>query len=957
MSSNITSVRKRNGSVVPFDSEKITQAIQKAFIEVTHDPHEEDAQAVTETVVADIEAKSDAQQGDYTPSVEEIQDFVERAIMERGFYDVGKAYIIYRFEHAKIREHEKEEAQEKIERSELVVEKRNGEKELFSIAKLKKAVEGAAKGYEKEIDVDKIVEQCRSEIFDGITTKEIARAVVLSARSFIERDPAYAHVASRLLFHTVVYKDVLGSEYTEGLDREGEYRKAFVRNMKEGVERKLVDERILDFDLERMAAYMKPERDDLLRYLGAETLLDRYFLRDKSDKHHHRIIETPQIMWMRIAMGLAIEEDKKEERAEAFYDILSTLRLVSSTPTLFHAGTPHAQLSSCYLGVTDDSLESIYKTYKDVADLSKWSGGIGWAWNKVRATGARVKTTQIESQGVIPFLKIQDSSTVAINRSGRRRGAACMYIEPWHFDVEDFIELRKNTGDERRRTHELNTANWIPDLFMKRVRDNEMWSLFSPDETPDLPELYGAAFEKKYHEYEQKGLRGELAIFKQIKAADLWKKIIVQLFETGHPWITFKDPSNVRSPQDHAGVVHSSNLCTEITLNTKADEEVAVCNLGSVNLRLHMTEDGKLDQEKIKDTVMTGMRMLDNVISINFYPIKEARTSNMRHRPVGLGVMGLQDALFIKGITFDSDEAVTFADESMEMISYYAILGSSQLAKERGTYQSYKGSKWDRNILPVDTLDLLEKERGEKVLVDRTERMDWAPVRESIKKYGMRNSNCMAIAPTATISNIAGCFPTIEPIYKNIYVKANISGNFIVMNHYLVEDLKGEGLWNDEMLELIKAHEGNLEHISSVPQWIKEKHKEVFQINPQRLVQIAAHRGKWIDQSQSLNIFYNGSSGKELSEVYFYAWQTGLKTTYYLRTLGASSIEQSTVAIAKQKNLEKKDAAAAAVEGVKQQLGVEEKPQEPAPERAEKVATKAAPKLCAIEDPSCESCQ
>jgi ribonucleoside-diphosphate reductase alpha chain len=648
-------------------------------------------------------------------------------------------------------------------------------------------------------------------------------------------------------------------------------------------------------------------------------------------------------------------EEHREERAVEFYNLLSTLRYLPSTPTLFHAGGTRSQLSSCFLGTIDDDLHSIFKSYEDYANMARYDGGIAYSWTKLRATGALIKSTHIDSNGIIPFLKILDSTVVGINRSGRRRGACAVYLEPWHADVEEFIELRKNTGDERRRTPELNTALWIPDIFMQRVRDDGPWTLLSPDEAKDLTELYGAAFSARYAEYEEKAAKGELRIGRQIRARDLWKKILTQLFETGHPWITFKDSSNIRSPQDHVGVVHNSNLCTEITLNNNADDEVAVCNLGSINLTAHI-KNGRLDEAMIKETTTAAMRMLDNVIDLNYYSIPETKKSNMRHRPVGLGIMGFQDALFLQNINFDSEACVQFADMSMEMISYYAILASSELAAERGSYETYKGSKWDRGIFPVDTLKMLGDDRGETVPVSLSGKMDWSVVRASVAQHGMRNSNCMAMAPTATIANIAGCFPTIEPIYKNIYVKANIAGDFIVMNTYLVDDLKKEGLWNSEMIEMIKGADGDLTRISSVPAWIKEKHREVFMIDPAHLVKVTAYRGKWIDQSQSFNIFFSGTSGGKLSDVYQLAWQMGVKTTYYLRTLAASSIEKSTVTLDKQQissTVKERTAAQEAVDEIKAQLAA----QEPVAVAAAIAPSQGALKLCKIDDPNCEACQ
>lgn len=640
-------------------------------------------------------------------------------------------------------------------------------------------------------------------------------------------------------------------------------------------------------------------------------------------------------------MGLSLIEKKTERTtwAKKFYDVLSTLRYVPSTPTLFHSGTTFAQLSSCFLNTVEDDLKHIFKIYLDTALMSKFSGGIATDWTNIRATGSMIKTVNIPSQGVIPFLKIANDTTVAISRSGKRKGATCVYLETWHLDIEDFLELRKNTGDERRRTHDMNTANWIPDLFMKRVEADGQWTLFSPNEVPELHQTYGKEFEAKYEEYEKLADEGKIEMFRRIPAAQLWRKMLTMLFETGHPWVNFKDACNVRSPQDHAGVIHNSNLCTEITLNNSADE-TAVCNLGSVNLARHITK-GKLDRELVADTVETGMRMLDNVIDINYYTTKECEVSNMRHRPVGMGIMGFQDALYLLNIAFNSEQAVQFGDESMELISYYAILGSSVLAKERGAYKSYKGSKWDRGIFPVDTVDLLEKERGIKIDVKRKGKLDWKEVRSHVKKHGMRNSNTMAIAPTASISNISGCYPCIEPIYKNLYVKANMSGDFTVINSYLIDDLKKLDLWSEEMVRKIKFHDGSVQKITEIPAELRAKYQEVFEIDAEWLVKIAAHRGKWIDQSQSLNIFVQGVSGKKLSDIYTYAWKMGLKTTYYLRSLAASQVEKSTVDTAEFGSTHKREFATVAQDA-------------PAPSQA---ALENAAKTCTIDNPDCEACQ
>lgn len=944
MLKKIEKIKKRNGEIVEFQAEKITKAVERAFMAVKGSIDEKRLQRITEHVLKHIMEFFPLE----IPTVEDVQNIVEKVMMEEGFFDVAKAYILYRYEHIKKREEEKKDVLEKIEKNELSVTKRSGKTETFDLSKLKKSLTKPIEEHEslknkREIfDLDALLYLCQKNLFEGIKTSEISQALIMAARSMIENDPAYSYLAGRLLLN-VLNKEVIGRGTVDYTKWQSQYREAFIENIKKGVEIKRLDPILLSFDLQRLSNILEIERDNLLMYLGAQTLYDRYFVRNPETKE---ILETLQGFWMRVAMGLAIAENEKEEAAIKFYHVISTLRFVPSTPTLFHSGTTHPQLSSCYLTTVNDSLEHIFKCIGDNAQLSKWSGGLGNDWTSIRGTGSPIKGTGVESQGVIPFLKIANDTTVAINRSGRRRGATCAYLETWHYDIEDYLELRKNTGDERRRTHDMNTANWIPDLFMKRVRDFGDWTLFSPDEVSDLHNLYGKAFEKRYCEYEKMADEGKIHLFKKIKAADLWRKMISMLFETGHPWITFKDPCNIRSPQDHAGVVHSSNLCTEITLNTSA-EETAVCNLGSVNLAKHIRsmapgkkatsqeenmsikqEIGGLknvdhaenmdysaenidhsreqatrnifDKELIEDTVRVAMRMLDNVIDINFYPTIEAKNSNLKHRPVGLGIMGFQDALYILDINFDSEQAIEFADESMEVIAYHTILASSELAKERGAYSTFKGSKWDRGLFPIDTLKLLEDERGEKIDVARGEKLDWKPVREAVKKHGMRNSNCMAIAPTATISNIAGCFPSIEPIYKNLYVKSNMSGEFTINNPYLVEDLKTIGLWNQEMSDEIKRNDGNIQNIDVIPKALRNKYKETFDIDEQHLMKVTAHRGKWIDQSQSLNVFIKGTSGKKIANVYQYAWSLGLKTTYYLRSLAASGIEKSTLTLERQ---------------------------------------------------------
>jgi ribonucleoside-diphosphate reductase alpha chain len=766
----------------------------------------------------------------------------------------------------------------------LRVTKRDGNSVLLEVEKLKQSLERAAQN--APVSIDLLLSEAVRNIYDNVSTQELESALIMAAVAFIEKDPEYDAIATRLLLQKA-YREVFGISIADN-DFNHCYRKAFIDGLHVGVKNEVFNAKILEFDLERLAAALMPDRDNCLNYLGLQTLYERYFL-----KINKKRFELPQTFWMRIAMGLALNEPNKNERAIEFYSVFSTLRYTSSTPTLFHSGYKIAQLSSCYLSTVNDDLGHIFKVIGDNAQLSKWAGGIGNDWTNIRGTGSWIKSIHATSQGVIPYLKIVNDVVVCITRSGIRRGGTCSYIETWHIDIEDFIDLRRNTGDERRRTHDMNTANWIPDLFIKRVMQDADWTLFSPDEVPDLHDLYGRKFEARYLEYEQKAREGKIKLFKTVSALKLWRKMLSRLFETGHPWVTFKDPCNIRSPQDHVGVVHSSNLCTEITLNTSADE-TAVCNLGSINLSEHIV-DGKVDEELMGRTIKTAVRMLDNVIDLNFYPTIEAKNSNERHRPIGLGVMGFQDALFKLNIPFSSPKALEFADRMGEVVSYYAILASSELAKERGTYQTYKGSKWDRNIFPIDTLDLLEQERGMPVEMSRTCSMDWQPVREHVKNYGMRNSNVMAIAPTATIANIAGCYPSIEPIYKNIYVKANITGEFTIVNNYLVEDLKKLSLWNETMLEQLKYYDGDLSRIAGIPQHIKEKYKTAFELDPLWLVKITATRAKWIDQSQSYNVFMQGVSGKTLEEIYITGWKYGLKTFYYLRTLGATQIEKATL--------------------------------------------------------------
>ena len=892
MMTTVTKVKKRNGEIVDFTPAKITIAVKKSFAAVLGEEHEIEAGDITRAVVDRVEQKFGNTA--FIPTVEEIQDFVETALMERTYFTVAKSYIIYRYEHEKSREVAKQQIVEKISEHTLLVEKRNGTKEPFSEAKLTRTLTIASQGYEKVVNIPTIIAKVRQEMFEGMKTSDIHEVLIMVTRSFIERDPAYSFVAAQLLLQTM-YHEVLGDASHKNLEEA--HKAGFIKTIKRGVEIGQFDPRMAEFDLPRLANELQIERDREFKYLGLQTLQANYLSKEHGTK---KLLETPQIFWMRIAMGCALAEKTPEARnqqAIEFYEIMSAMYYMPSSPTLYHAGLTLPQLSSCFLSTVPDDLHAIFDEYKDGAQLLKYAGGLGVDWTPVRATGSLIKKTGVESQGVIPFLKIANDVTISINRSGRRRGAAAVYLEYWHADIEDYLELRKNTGDERRRAHDLNTAVWVPDLFMKRLQEDGYWTLFSPSDTPDLHEIYGKKFDEAYIKYEQMADEGTMPFFKRVRAAELWKKHLTMLFETGHPWITWKDPSNVRSPQDHVGVVHSSNLCTEITLNTSA-EETAVCNLGSINMSAYV-KDGKFDRELVARVIPVAMRMLDNVIDVNFYPTEKTKRSNMRHRPVGLGLRGLQDALYKLDINFDSEEAVKFSDESMETISYHTILASALLAKERGAYETYKGSKWDRGILPQDTIALLEAERGIRIDVPRTETLNWKLVRDAVKQWGMRNSNTMANAPTATTANIAGCYPTIEPIYKNLYVKSNMAGDFMVVNEFLVEDLKKLGLWNADMLEKIKFYDGSIQNIDEIPPAIRAKYKEVFEIEPMWLIKAAAYRGRWIDQSQSLNIFYSGTSGKVLSDIYQYAWSLGLKTTYYLRTMGASRIEKSTISLAK----------------------------------------------------------
>lgn len=887
----VEKIKKRSGQIVSFDQTKIASAVQKAYLATIGGISEIKLKSLLDKIIIESNQASK----DLVIEVEKLQDIVEKAIMSLGDFNVAKAYIIYRYEHTKIREQqtiqERIETDQKITERELNIIKRDGTKEKFDLQKYRNSIIKASEGF--KVDTDKIINLAKNDLFDGITTENILRASVLATRSFIDLDVDYSKLAARLTLHRI-YKTVLGSVINFAA-LEDDYRSVFKRNIELGITDGRLSKQLLDFDLDKIAEHLVLDRDNLFEYLGIQTIYDRYLLRFGKNSE---IQETPQAFWMRVAMGIAIREDKKEDRAIEFYNTISNLDYVPSTPTLLHAGLSSAQLSSCFINTVNDDLSHIFKVYGDNAQILKWSGGVATDWTNVRATGSRVKKINIESQGVIPYLKINNDTTVAINRSGKRRGAAAVYLETWHYDIESFLELRKNTGDERRRTHDINTVNWIPDLFMERMLADQNWTLFSPDEVPDLHSKYGKDFKLAYENYEKQASLGKIKLHKTIPAKDLWKKMLSLLYETGHPWINFKDACNLRSPQDHVGVIHSSNLCTEITLNT-SNQETAVCNLGSLNLARHITNiDGRpeIDFQKLARTTQIAIRMLDNVIDINFYPTAEGKKSNLNHRPIGLGIMGFADLLYQLGVYFDSEDAIDTADLVHEHISYHAILTSSELAASRGSYATFSGSKWDRGILPLDTLDTLARHRGREIQVDRRSTLNWDKVRDNIRKYGMRNSNCLAIAPTATISNIAGTIPSIEPIYKNVYVKSNMGGDFIVINKYLIQDLKKINLWNEEMATLIKVNDGEINNLHEIPEDIRRRYQTVFQIHPSWLIKSAARRGKWIDQSQSLNIFYSGTSGAEISQLYIMAWEMGLKTTYYLRTLAASQVEKSTIA-------------------------------------------------------------
>ncbi len=881
---------RRNGNVVPWSETKIETAVRKAFLDLRKDP--EPATRVSHGVTQRVRAGDSA-----FVHIEDVQDLVEEELGRQGQFDVMRAYMSYRIQRAEVRKlHQAESAEDPNQDSMVVVIRENGQSDFWDGTELKKRIQFGMIGLDLCLSEEEIELELRRSIGAEISETELQRTIILNAKALIEKDADFAKFAARVLL-SYIYEEVLDwSIQQDGIaSLKAAHQKQFKRYLKHGVAIKRISSELLErFDLDRLSDAFDPSADLDFDYLGIQTLYDRYLIVDKTAEKPRRI-ETPQFFWMRVAMGLfKAEEHNREDWVVRLYQLYKGRRFCSSTPTLFNSGTLHSQLSSCYLYKVDDSIESIMlRGISENAFLSKWAGGLGGSWTSVRGTGAYIQGTNGESQGVIPFLKLHNDQLVAVNQGGKRRGSGCAYLESWHNDIEDFLELRVNTGDERRRTHDMNTANWIPDLFMKRMESRQDWTLLRSNECSDLHDLYGKAFEQRYLEYEEMAAEGKIWS-RRLPAIELWKKMLKMLFETGHPWITFKDPCNLRSPQDHVGVIHSSNLCTEITLNTSEDE-TAVCNLGSVVLDTHVTKDGMLDHEMLRETITVAIRALDNVIDINFYPTDAARTANSRHRPIGLGVMGLQNALFKKKLSFASEEAVAFNDEFMEAISYYAYGASSDLAAERGTYSTYRGSKWDRGILPQDSLDLLEDERGEEVTVPRGGKMDWRSVRDKILKHGMRNSNVLAIAPTATISNIMGTTPCIEPNYKNLFVKSNLSGDFTVLNRQLVRDLKKENLWTSDMLDQLKYFDGELSDIDEIPDEIKQKHLTVFGVGFQFLIDAASRRQKWIDQSQSVNLFLAEPDMKALSHMYRHAWRAGLKTTYYLRTLQASNIEKSTV--------------------------------------------------------------
>ena len=944
---------RRNGAVVSFEPNKIAVALMKAFLAV-HGTQGAASASVRETVdgltESVVRALLRSRAGGGSFHIEDVQDQVELGLMRGGHHEVARAYVLYRERRTQERA---KQAHPPVAAEPALTVLDGGVRVPLDFSRLQTVIESACAGLGAEVKPDPIMAETKRNLYDGVPMDEVHKASILAARTLIEKDPGYTRATARLLLHTI-RREILGEEALHA-DMHTRYAEYFPGFIKKGVQAELLDEKMMQFDLARLGAALKADRDLQFDYLGLQTLYDRYFLHIDEQR-----IELPQAFYMRVAMGLALGEIDREARAIEFYEVLSSFDFMSSTPTLFNAGTRRSQLSSCYLTTVADDLDGIYEALKENALLSKFAGGLGNDWTNVRALGSHIKGTNGKSQGVVPFLKVVNDTAVAVNQGGKRKGAVCAYLESWHLDLEEFLELRKNTGDDRRRTHDMNTANWIPDLFMKRVMDGGDWTLFSPSSCPDLHDKFGKAFEVAYAGYEAKAASGEIKLFKKTPARDLWRKMLSMLFETGHPWITFKDACNVRSPQQHVGVVHSSNLCTEITLNT-SETEIAVCNLGSVNLVHHLTrvegpkgvQTTQIDHAKLKKTVSTAMRMLDNVIDINYYAVKKARDSNLRHRPVGLGLMGFQDALYEIGVPYASDAAVEFADRSMEAVCYQAYWASTELAAERGRYSSYRGSLWDRGILPIDSLDLLAEQRGGYVEVDRSTSLDWDALRARIREHGMRNSNCTAIAPTATISNIVGVSASIEPSFGNLSVKSNLSGEFTIVNEYLVRDLKKLGLWDDVMVMDLKHFDGSLRRIDRVPEDLKSLYATAFEIETQWLVEAAARRQKWIDQAQSLNIYMAGASGKKLDETYKLAWLRGLKTTYYLRTVGSSHAEKSTVkagnmnAVSSDGGVNKSQTGSGArgVAAVDASMSLSHV--DPATDM----------KFCAIDEPDCEACQ
>ena len=910
------SLIRRNGQVVPWNQNKIEIAVRKAFlqIEINSDPAIDIAEGVTEKLI---------EKGQAFVNIEDVQDTVQEELMRQGHFKVAASYILYRSHQAQLREEEtKSPKTQETQETLVMVTEEDGTSNFWDGSELEKRIEFSLIGLDLCLSKFEIEKELRRAVYSEMNREDLNRTIILNAKSLMEKDADFALFAGRLLL-TYIYEEVLDwNILTDGIGTiKSAHKRGFKKYLKNAIKIERIDPKLLEYNIEELAEALDPSADLNFDYLGIQTLYDRYLIVDKTEKKHTRL-EVPQFFWMRVAIGLCKEEkSNKENHAINLYNLYKSRRFCSSTPTLFNSGTLHSQLSSCYLYKVDDTIESImYRGISENAFLSKWAGGLGGSWTSVRGTGGFIKGTNGESQGLIPFLKLHNDQLVAVNQGGKRRGSGCAYLETWHNDILDFLELRKNTGDDRRRCHDMNTANWIPDLFMKRMEARENWTLFRSNETPDLHDLYGKEFEKKYVEYEEKASAGEI-FGKTIPAIELWKSMLKMIFETGHPWITFKDPCNIRSPQDHVGVIHSSNLCTEITLNTN-EEETAVCNLGSVVLDSHLDSEGNIDHKKLKETIQIAVRALDNVIDINFYPTKAAKTSNSRHRPIGLGVMGLQNALYAKNIAFGSQEAIEFNDEFMEAIAYYAYEASSDIAAEQGTYSSYKGSKWDRGIFPQDTIELLQNERGVEIDIPRGGKLDWTPLREKVAKQGMRNSNVLAIAPTATISNIMGTTPCIEPNYKNLFVKSNLSGDFIILNRSLVQDLKNENLWTEEIREQIKYFDGELENIENIPFKIRNRYKTAFAIEYKYFIEAAARRQKWIDQSQSVNLFLAVADIKTLSHMYRDAWRKGLKTTYYLRTLGASNIEKATSNVKKEvrglagKNTENKEIKACSLEAM-----------------------------------------